>query len=79
MTARERLVITLANLMARSGFGPYSKHEEIAKRLVDEALGEHAHELAERIRNSKRLRDYTDDHMSDCYEAADEIDPEVGQ
>lgn len=35
------------------------------------------HEAAERIRNSKRLRDYTDDHMSDCYEAADEIDPGV--
>lgn len=36
-----------------------------------------AHLCAERIRNSKRLRDYTDDHMSDCNEAADEIDPEV--
>ncbi|MFG3014325.1 hypothetical protein ACGFZB_28680 [Streptomyces cinerochromogenes] len=36
-----------------------------------------SHLNAERIRNSKRLRDYTDDHMSDCNEAADEIDPEV--
>ncbi|WP_063803504.1 hypothetical protein [Streptomyces silvensis] len=35
------------------------------------------HEAAERIRNSDRLRDYTDDHMSDCNMAADEIDPEV--
>ncbi|MFF9525383.1 hypothetical protein ACF1DV_25890 [Streptomyces achromogenes] len=35
------------------------------------------HEAAERIRNSKRLRDYTDDHMSDCNAAADLIDPEV--
>ncbi|MGW1268179.1 hypothetical protein [Streptomyces sp. NPDC002491] len=40
-------------------------------------LDDHAHELAEQIRNSKRLRDYTDDHMGDCYEAADEIDPEA--
>jgi hypothetical protein len=40
-------------------------------------LDAYAHELAEKIRNSKRLRDYTDDHMSDMYEAADEIDPEV--
>ncbi|HLL34197.1 MAG TPA: hypothetical protein VK545_09960 [Streptomyces sp.] len=35
------------------------------------------HEAAERIRNSKRLRDYTDDHMGDCNAAADLIDPEV--
>lgn len=35
-----------------------------------------AHELAEQIRNSDRLRDVTDDHMSDCNAAADVIDPE---
>ncbi|MET9126919.1 hypothetical protein [Streptomyces sp. NPDC004528] len=35
------------------------------------------HEAAVRIRNSERLRSYTDDHMGDCNEAADEIDPEV--
>ncbi|WNI28638.1 hypothetical protein [Streptomyces sp. ITFR-6] len=33
-------------------------------------------EAAQKIRNSDRLRDYTDDHMSDCNEAADEIDPD---
>jgi hypothetical protein len=42
-------------------------------------LDDHAHALAEKIRNSDRLRDYTDDHMSDCNMAADEIDPEVTQ
>jgi hypothetical protein len=36
-----------------------------------------AHELAEKIRNSEELRDFTDDHMSDCNAAADLIDPEV--
>lgn len=35
------------------------------------------HEAAERIRSSERLRSFTDDHMGDCNEAADEIDPEV--
>jgi predicted RecB family endonuclease len=33
-------------------------------------------EAAEEIRHSKKLRDYTDDHMSDCNMAADLIDPE---
>jgi hypothetical protein len=50
-----------------------------AMTFARDFLDRHAHVLAERIRNSKRLRDYTDDHMSDCYEAADEIDPEVNQ
>lgn len=35
------------------------------------------HEFAEKIRNSERLRDLTDDHMSDVNAAADEIDPEA--
>ena len=51
--------------------------EAPAEDVADEILNLHAHELAEMIRNSKRLRDYTDDHMSDVYEAADEIDPEA--
>lgn len=38
-------------------------------------LDRYAHELAEEIRNSKELRDLTDDHMSDCCAAADLIDP----
>lgn len=42
----------------------------------NEFVNDFAHELAEKIRNSERLRDLTDDHMSDCNAAADEIDPE---
>ncbi|MBA2951450.1 hypothetical protein [Streptomyces himalayensis] len=45
--------------------------------FLDQLLTEHAHELAEKIRNSEELRDLTDDHMSDCNAAADLIDPEV--
>ncbi|MGW0930684.1 hypothetical protein [Streptomyces sp. NPDC002644] len=45
--------------------------------MADEILNEHAHELAEKIRHSERLIEFTDDHMSDMYEAADEIDPKV--
>ena len=51
--------------------------EDQAEFLAEELYNAVAHELAEEIRNSKRLRDYTDDHMSDCNMAADEIDPEV--
>lgn len=45
--------------------------EELQKHL-----DAHAHELAERIRNSEELRNLTDDHMHDCNAAADLIDPE---
>ncbi len=48
-----------------------------AKEFARDFLNRHAHVLAEKIRNSDRLRDYTDDHMSDCNMAADLIDPEV--
>jgi hypothetical protein len=44
---------------------------------ADAALDAFAHELAEKIRNSEELRDFTDDHMSDCNAAVDLIDPEV--
>jgi hypothetical protein len=54
--------------------GPHSpERSEKASARIDAF----AHELAEKIRNSERLRDYTDDHMGDCNEAADEIDPEI--
>lgn len=53
--------------------GDKPKAMEFARDFLDR----HAHFLAEKIRNSDRLRSYTDDHMSDCNEAADEIDPEV--
>ncbi|MFD5161025.1 hypothetical protein ACFWMJ_23600 [Streptomyces hawaiiensis] len=79
MSARETLTTTLTNLLARTRSGRMDAHRAEAERLVEEALREGAHGLAERIRNSKRLRDHTDDHMGDCNEAADEIDPEVQQ
>ncbi|MFJ3588600.1 hypothetical protein ACIQUY_04830 [Streptomyces sp. NPDC090231] len=47
-----------------------------AKAFARVFLDRHARALAERIRTSDRLRDYTDDHMSDMNEAADEIDPD---
>lgn len=75
MTAYDTLVTTLTNLLAVSRRGRMDAHRAEAERMVDDVL----HEAAERIRNSKRLRDYTDDHMSDCYEAANEIDPEATQ
>ena len=55
----------------------YGYGDEVATQIVTNLLNEHAHELAEKIRNSKCLRDFTDDHMSDCNAAADLIDPEV--
>lgn len=51
--------------------------ESYAAGLLGHVLEEHAHELAEKIRNSEELRDFTDDHMSDCIAAADFIDSEV--
>lgn len=44
--------------------------------IVTQLLAEHAHELAEKIRNSKELRDLTDDHMHDVNAAANLIDPQ---
>ncbi|MFH9816167.1 hypothetical protein [Streptomyces sp. NPDC017230] len=48
---------------------------EQAEHAAKTVLRDHAHQLAETIRNSKELRDYTDDHMGDCNMAADLIDP----
>ncbi|WP_030695066.1 hypothetical protein [Streptomyces albidoflavus] len=50
--------------------------QEDADEWVQNILDSHARLLAEQIRNSPALRDYTDDHMSDCNAAADLIDPE---
>lgn len=61
MSARDDLFINM---------GEYLTTDE-ASQLIDAF----AHELAEQIRTSKELRDLTDDHMSDCYAAADLIDP----
>lgn len=52
-------------------------HNDRTNRELNDLLDAYAHELAEEIRNSERLIEYTDDHMSDCNAAADLIDPEV--
>ena len=68
-TARQRL---LDAMRARACFCGADSCKS-AEQYVDA----YAHELAEQIRNSERLRDYTDDHMDDCNQAANEIDPEA--
>lgn len=67
MSAREELIKCLR----------MNPEWEATRLVVDGILNAHAHELAERIRNSEELRDLTDDHMSDCNAAADLIDPEA--
>jgi hypothetical protein len=47
--------------------------------LLDAYRAEVLCEATEKIRNSKKLRDLTDDHMSDVNAAADLIDPEVAK
>jgi hypothetical protein len=44
---------------------------------IDEYRAAVEHEAAEAIRNSEYLRSFTDDHMNDCSEAADFIDPDL--
>lgn len=73
MTARKDLIDSLAFYFHRSSWPPEGTAKGEAERLVDAF----AHELAEQIRNSKELRILTDDHMRDCYAAADLIDPEM--
>lgn len=68
MTARDELIKTLQ----------LNPEWEVTKLIADTILNQHAHELAEKIRNSPELRDLTDDHMRDCDAAADLIDPGVG-
>lgn len=68
MSARDRLIMTLA--VHKSNIAAMTP-------VADAILNTHARELAEKIRNSEELRDLTDDHMSDCYAAADLIDPEA--
>jgi hypothetical protein len=85
MTARETLVTTLTNLLARTRNGRMDAHRAEAERLVDEALGEHAHELAEAARQvmgpralpsgaePERIARY----VAGWHDAMDHIDPKV--
>jgi hypothetical protein len=54
MTARETLVTTLTHLFAASRRGRMDSHRAEAERLVDAALRERAHELANQIRAHAR-------------------------
>ncbi|MFD9442139.1 hypothetical protein [Streptomyces sp. NPDC060001] len=49
-SAREILTTTLTHLFAASRRGRMDSHRAEAERLVEEALKEHSHELAEEIR-----------------------------
>jgi len=57
--------------------GDYDKFDAYVTSILDTYRAEVLREAAEKIRNSETLRDWTDDHMSDCNMAADLIDPEV--
>lgn len=48
-----------------------------AVQLLDKILREHAHELAEKIREAHPLRYTTHGRLTDVHMVADEIDPEV--
>ncbi|WP_327379423.1 hypothetical protein [Streptomyces sp. NBC_01212] len=71
-TAKARQAVVDAAALEAEGF--------ISPDLLD-AIDEYRaaveHEAAEAIRSSAYLRSYTDDHMSDCIEAADFIDPDL--
>ncbi|MEU1037675.1 hypothetical protein [Streptomyces sp. NPDC005907] len=83
LTKRESLILVLAGSLATSGVGRYEEHRARAERLVDEALNEHAHTLAEKQR--AELDDmnngpvYIDDRewIQRAGKFPDLIDPEV--
>lgn len=74
MSAREDLIGIVTSWYMT---GDFPNPHKIALAAATEDVDAYAHELAEQIRNSSELRDLTDDHMSDCYAAADLIDPEL--
>ena len=83
MTARETLTTTLTNLLARTRNGRMDAHRAEAERLVDEALSEHAHGLAEESRRFVGPRAYPGEsefitrYVAGWHHAIDRIDPEV--
>ncbi|MEU1254806.1 hypothetical protein ABZ445_16150 [Streptomyces chartreusis] len=50
VSSRDTLVTTLTNAFARSDLGRIEQHRAKAEELVDDALKEHAHGLAEGAR-----------------------------
>ncbi|HLL34198.1 MAG TPA: hypothetical protein VK545_09965 [Streptomyces sp.] len=74
-SARETLTTTLTNLLARTRNGRMDAHRAEAERLVEEALKEHAHELAEEIRRDVDAGKFCVSEVDGAWEAADRIDP----
>lgn len=77
MSARDTLVTTLTNLLAVSTRGRMDTHRAKAEALVDDALKEHAHGLAEKIRESPGWCHGEWMDSRDRNHAANIIDPEV--
>jgi hypothetical protein len=85
MTKRDALVLVLAGSLATSGMGRYEEHKARAERLVDEALDEHGHGLAEELRGLMGSRvlpsgtepEYVARYVAGWHDSADRIDPEV--
>lgn len=83
MTAREALTNTLENALAQTCVGRVGRAKELAAKLVDKALKEHAHELAEASRKFAGPRAYPWEsdrvarYVAGWHDAADHIDPEV--
>lgn len=68
---------TVASIKRRLLDAESDEGRGVLAAILDELLAAYAHELAEQIRASEYLRDWTDDHMGDCYATANFIDPEV--
>lgn len=85
VSAHETLVITLTNLLARTRNGRMDEHQAEAERLVDEALKERAHGLAEEMRGLMGPRvlpsgaqpEHVARYVAGWHDGADHIDPEV--
>lgn len=83
MSARDNLVATLESLLARTRNGRMDAHRAEAERLVDDALNERAHELAEEARKFVGPRAYPGEpervtrYVAGWHHATDRIDPEV--
>jgi hypothetical protein len=83
VTKRDALILILTGSLATSGVGRYEEHKARAEQLVDEALSEHAHGLADEARKFVGPRAYAHEservtrYVAGWHDALDRIDPEV--
>jgi hypothetical protein len=79
VNARDTLVQTLTNALAVTRVGRLDTIRAEAERLVDEALKEHAHELAKKQHATAREYEATqsEDFVAGMQVGADLVDPEV--